>query len=413
MAVEKRIFIWLLFQCILLTGISGVADETVEVPNFLQRRVAHMGSPDARISASAGFVKDVSRSSAFFDSRSLDGASIMGGSRANVEFDVTERAVVAEVAAEADFDSARVQPSEGYTHSISRTSASMTVVHEESFGDTKLSQQQLHPSMRENVTKKEDGEDPKAESVVFAAHVRSKTSLLVMELFFGMFGIDRLFLGALWSGLLRLLASFLAAWLGVSRCGCCAGTALFLAWGPWGAADSAVILANALQGKASIDVLGMRSDFEPSSLDAAARLGVFGAVLYLYILCKVLSHRMPDAKIGFGVLETSRAGGVQQEPPEGAGAGDGSEGTGISFAVPGASVEEISSATAMVRHESLSVSAVESPSEDLSCVVCCEAIEEGHSVRVLPCLHRFHVDCVDQWLVRSRTCPVCKLDITC
>lgn len=33
--------------------------------------------------------------------------------------------------------------------------------------------------------------------------------------------------------------------------------------------------------------------------------------------------------------------------------------------------------------------------------------EYGESIRFLPCLHTYHVDCIDPWLMRSFTCPSC------
>lgn len=31
----------------------------------------------------------------------------------------------------------------------------------------------------------------------------------------------------------------------------------------------------------------------------------------------------------------------------------------------------------------------------------------GDSIRYLPCMHQYHVHCVDNWLMRSLTCPSC------
>lgn len=47
-----------------------------------------------------------------------------------------------------------------------------------------------------------------------------------------------------------------------------------------------------------------------------------------------------------------------------------------------------------------------------SCCICMEDFKDAEDVRTLPCLHIFHTNCIDSWLVRSRTCPICKLDIT-
>ncbi|KAJ2783673.1 hypothetical protein H4R18_001583 [Coemansia javaensis] len=47
-----------------------------------------------------------------------------------------------------------------------------------------------------------------------------------------------------------------------------------------------------------------------------------------------------------------------------------------------------------------------------SCPICLEEFEPGEHLRELPCMHKYHVACIDTWLVsRSTCCPYCKLDI--
>ncbi|KAF1947986.1 hypothetical protein EJ02DRAFT_461500 [Clathrospora elynae] len=50
--------------------------------------------------------------------------------------------------------------------------------------------------------------------------------------------------------------------------------------------------------------------------------------------------------------------------------------------------------------------------ENLGCSICTEDFEKGQDLRVLPCNHKFHPECVDPWLLNvSSTCPLCRVDL--
>ncbi|NXY38293.1 RN215 protein, partial [Pomatorhinus ruficollis] len=46
-----------------------------------------------------------------------------------------------------------------------------------------------------------------------------------------------------------------------------------------------------------------------------------------------------------------------------------------------------------------------------SCAVCLDQFHKSQWLRVLPCSHEFHRDCVDPWLLLQQTCPLCKHNI--
>ncbi|XP_039491980.1 uncharacterized protein LOC120452010 [Drosophila santomea] len=53
----------------------------------------------------------------------------------------------------------------------------------------------------------------------------------------------------------------------------------------------------------------------------------------------------------------------------------------------------------------------ESDEDAEKCAICLTLFEIENEVRRLPCMHLFHTDCVDQWLVTNKHCPICRVDI--
>ena len=46
-----------------------------------------------------------------------------------------------------------------------------------------------------------------------------------------------------------------------------------------------------------------------------------------------------------------------------------------------------------------------------NCAVCCMKFSEKELHRTLPCNHSFHAACVDVWILRSSTCPICRYQL--
>ncbi|KAK6158966.1 hypothetical protein DH2020_006280 [Rehmannia glutinosa] len=58
-------------------------------------------------------------------------------------------------------------------------------------------------------------------------------------------------------------------------------------------------------------------------------------------------------------------------------------------------------------------SSLKGSKDGLECSVCLAKFEEIEILRLLPkCKHAFHIDCIDQWLEKHSTCPLCRRKVS-
>jgi hypothetical protein len=46
-----------------------------------------------------------------------------------------------------------------------------------------------------------------------------------------------------------------------------------------------------------------------------------------------------------------------------------------------------------------------------SCCICLNEFGFGDKVKILPCIHYFHCDCINTWLNKSKICPICRNNV--
>eukprot|EP01083_Nonionella_stella_P028472 78403_1 len=45
------------------------------------------------------------------------------------------------------------------------------------------------------------------------------------------------------------------------------------------------------------------------------------------------------------------------------------------------------------------------------CGICLATYSTADNLRLLPCMHRFHSDCIDGWIVKTNLCPMCRVKV--
>ncbi|CAN1226442.1 NEP1-interacting protein 1 [Linum perenne] len=79
---------------------------------------------------------------------------------------------------------------------------------------------------------------------------------------------------------------------------------------------------------------------------------------------------------------------------------------GSTKGLPGDSVEKIPKIKITNKNN------VDASGDRVSCSVCLQDFQLGETVRSLPqCHHMFHLPCIDKWLLRHASCPLCRRDL--
>ncbi|KAK4430347.1 NEP1-interacting protein 2 [Sesamum alatum] len=146
--------------------------------------------------------------------------------------------------------------------------------------------------------------------------------------------------------------------------------------------------------------------FESSLLLWQSDESGLGCLLYLIdVIASLLSGRLVRERIGPAMLSAvqSQMGAVEapfeEEVPNIFDTG-GAKGLLVD------TVEKIPKFT-ITRDDS-----VDTSGDGVSCSVCLQDFQLGETVRRLPhCHHMFHLPCIDTWLVRHGSCPLCRRDL--
>ncbi|MCD7464049.1 hypothetical protein HAX54_051968 [Datura stramonium] len=48
---------------------------------------------------------------------------------------------------------------------------------------------------------------------------------------------------------------------------------------------------------------------------------------------------------------------------------------------------------------------------EMMCVICQSEFEHEENIGTLQCGHEYHTDCIKQWLLRKKDCPICRASV--
>ncbi|XP_027347183.1 NEP1-interacting protein 1-like [Abrus precatorius] len=130
-----------------------------------------------------------------------------------------------------------------------------------------------------------------------------------------------------------------------------------------------------------------------------------GCLLYLLdVIASLLSGRLVRERIGPAMLSAvqSQMGAVEMSFDE----------VQNIFDIGGAKGLSRDSVAKIPKITITSDNNVDASGERVSCSVCLQDFQLGETVRSLPhCHHTFHQPCIDKWLFKHGSCPLCRRDL--
>lgn len=145
--------------------------------------------------------------------------------------------------------------------------------------------------------------------------------------------------------------------------------------------------------------------FESSLLLWQSDESGIGCLLYLIdVIASLLSGRLVRERIGPAMLSAvqSQMGAVETSFEEVRNIFD----TGGAKGLTGDTVEKIPKIKITSNNNG------DASGDKVACSVCLQDFQIGETVRSLPhCHHMFHLPCIDKWLLRHASCPLCRRDL--